>query len=1439
MAKFGDNYHRSAPAAKVATFLSGQTMNIVGTSTNITAYTINQNVGTANSPTFAGLTVAGSNATIYRDIIVNGGASGNFGNRIIVGGTATTYTYQDTTLRPTVYLNGNYPVLTLNNIETSNANHGSTIQFACNGLTTGGVTGRQIVIGVNGTGTCLDFGFSGGANGDNSSYNPHNGIAGYNGTTAMRLFSNGLLVGNTGTYPSNITSTSYALDVRGTGYFSSTLTVGGNISAANLSGTNTGDQSIGNGTITIAAGTGIGVGTSNTFTTNQSGATTVTVTNSGVTSNVAGTGISVSGATGAVTITNGGVTSAVAGTGVGVSAGTGAVTFSIGQAVGTANSPTFAGLTLSPSATSQFQLNSPSATQGLWIRAGYDTDGTATPVASANNIEIQSSGANSGTFSFVCGNTKILTIAPGAVNSLVALQQSGNQVLHAGNVATYALPIGGGTLTGGLSGTTGTFSGDLSIAGDYQIRNTSPTITFRDTNNRTAFIHVNSDIFYVLTGTTDSARGTWAIVANSRWPLEINLANNNATFGGVVDAISFTGAGTGLTGTAASLTAGAVTNGIYTTSVIYIGTTAITMSRSSAAQTLTGVNIDGYANYISAQTNPIGSFNVGLTRPKGASYTTTASSVTGAIKIKMPPGIPVHGMWKMTIKIYEYGSRGNGYTIECGCHLYPSTAYNRYQYAIGVDANIALTIRYGTDGTSGCIWIGENATTWSYPQIHVTEFSNGFNNPGNPDWNAGTWGVTIGTIDNSVAVDGPYTIGLPLASSATSATTAGSISGFNNPTTAATANTIVYRDSGGDIYGRYLFGSYVNSTDDTSSTGITYIMAKFGNDYHRSATAAKVATFISGQTMSIAGSSTSCTGNAATATALTSMNISQFTNNSGYLTSVTNISGNAGTVTNATFYRQFTVRDDRSDGGDYSLAGRPTGLYAITAQGTNGTGAQYSSLIHVANGSDVAFQIAGGYNSDAMYFRGTTALQSGTGYSAWRTVIHSGNIASQTVATAGSCTGNAATATSATTTTGNAGSVTYLPGRTDAAAYPVLWGAAYTNAVGTIAYSCAAVNIQSSTGILSATSFSGAGTGLTGTAASLNIGGNAVTAGGLAVHGGTNNEANKIVRTDGNGYINAGWINTPSGDMPDTQSINRIYCSDDQYIRYKGVADFKQQIGLTYKNATPRSVSTTDTNYWTGVMGWDNTNFNTMITWGSGFIDSWASPGNSPGAGYTHFVGLQTLHYTNGDTDGTDNYGYQLVAGGGVNSPLFLRVNWGSAGSWKTMLDSLNFNSYSPSLTGNGASGTWSINVTGNAGTATSAGTAGALITVNSYTVGNLTANGMTQLAGVKETYVAVAPVSNVVTLDLNAGTVFRMTYNSVISSFTLSNVTAGKVNAFTLISIASAGAGGINFTFTGYTLKWAGGTTPTATYIAGKFDVFSFVFDGTNWYGFTGGLNY
>ena len=93
-----------------------------------------------------------------------------------------------------------------------------------------------------------------------------------------------------------------------------------------LNGITFGDATVQNtaavtGVTSAVAGTGVSVSAA-------TGA--VTFTNSGVTSLVAGTGISVSGATGAVTVsaTGGGVTSAVAGNGITVSGATGAVTFS-------------------------------------------------------------------------------------------------------------------------------------------------------------------------------------------------------------------------------------------------------------------------------------------------------------------------------------------------------------------------------------------------------------------------------------------------------------------------------------------------------------------------------------------------------------------------------------------------------------------------------------------------------------------------------------------------------------------------------------------------------------------------------------------------------------------------------------------------------------------------------------------------------------------------------------------------------------------------------------------------------------------------------------------------------------------------------------------------------------------------------------------------------
>lgn len=79
---------------------------------------------------------------------------------------------------------------------------------------------------------------------------------------------------------------------------------------------------------------------------------------------------------------------------------------------------------------------------------------------------------------------------------------------------------------------------------------------------------------------------------------------------------------------------------------------------------------------------------------------------------------------------------------------------------------------------------------------------------------------------------------------------------------------------------------------------------------------------------------------------------------------------------------------------------------------------------------------------------------------------------------------------------------------------------------------------------------------------------NATKAGNLPINTtGINNSANQIMRTDGSGYTNVGWLNTISGDMG-TGGINRIYCSNDGYLRYKSVANFKASLGLDQVNNT-------------------------------------------------------------------------------------------------------------------------------------------------------------------------------------------------------------------------------------------------------------------------------
>ena len=70
------------------------------------------------------------------------------------------------------------------------------------------------------------------------------------------------------------------------------------------------------------------------------------------------------------------------------------------------------------------------------------------------------------------------------------------------------------------------------------------------------------------------------------------------------------------------------------------------------------------------------------------------------------------------------------------------------------------------------------------------------------------------------------------------------------------------------------------------------------------------------------------------------------------------------------------------------------------------------------------------------------------------------------------------------------------------------------------------------------------------------------------------------------------------------------------------------------------------------------------------------------------------------------NYGIQLAFDDTLTGTIKVRGKSNSWGNWYTLLQSGNFNSYSPKLDGTGATGTWGINISGNANYASTAGSA-------------------------------------------------------------------------------------------------------------------------------------
>jgi hypothetical protein len=277
-----------------------------------------------------------------------------------------------------------------------------------------------------------------------------------------------------------------------------------------------------------------------------------------------------------------------------------------------------------------------------------------------------------------------MTLSSSAVNSSVALQQSGNQVLHAGNVSTYALPIGGGTVTGGLN------------APYIGVNNTTNTNGYGISLYNGA---VAGEPTYGIMFQGTATFGNHGAVSNaSDWATYFTMNNDNGR--GWI----FRKAGTGNT---SSISAGGVAQfDISVRSPIFYDSndTSFYLDPNATTSLKIAGNIEQGSN---------------LGRPN-IEWNASGSS-TGMVIFSLPGAASTnYGMVHMVFDYYEYVT-GRTATVIIGGHNWSTSWYENGCTVIG---NLPKEVRLGVKDGKYCVVFGVAGSTWSYGTIRLRKIHN-------------------------------------------------------------------------------------------------------------------------------------------------------------------------------------------------------------------------------------------------------------------------------------------------------------------------------------------------------------------------------------------------------------------------------------------------------------------------------------------------------------------------------------------------------------------------------------------------------------------------------------------------------------------------------------------------------------------------------------------
>ena len=182
--------------------------------------------------------------------------------------------------------------------------------------------------------------------------------------------------------------------------------------------------------------------------------------------------------------------------------------------------------------------------------------------------------------------------------------------------------------------------------------------------------------------------------------------------------------------------------------------------------------------------------------------------------------------------------------------------------------------------------------------------------------------------------------------------------------------------------------------------------------------------------------------------------------------------------------------------------------------------------------------------------------------------------------------------------------------------------------------------------------------------------------------------------------------------------------------------------------------------------------------------------------------------------DQPSQYGFLVnIANGGDTHQIWMTQSAGNmyhrggngsgwnGDAWRTILDSSNFTSYSPTLSGGGAIGTWGISISGNASTATT------LQTTRTLTIGNTgkTFNGSGNVSW-SLSEIGAQPANSLTTKTVSSGTLILGTelyqYAAITSNTTIK---LPSISSFTEIHLFFDWPSGVSITMPS-NIKWQEG---------------------------------